>query len=270
MKKLVIVSLVVLMAVLPAACTAPAAPQAAPTTIKIGVNIGNIPWEFNEGSQLTGFEIDMLNEICKRMNAKPEYVNVPFSGIFAGLLSSKWDIAASSIFIKKERAAQMDFADPYYDSDISLMVRKDSTMKAFEDMKGKTFGADTGTVNDAWLKDNVSKYGPYQIKGYDRPTDAFLDLEAGRLDGVVGDAPTTLYYAKDKPTLDVRFMMGSAFKQAVAFRKGDALRDKYNTVQNDLKKDGTLAKIYKKWFGKDPAPDSSTVKVYTTPYVPQQ
>ena len=56
--------------------------------------------------------------------------------------------------------------------------------------------------------------------------------------------------------------MNQSAPQAWAFRKGDPLRDKVNTIQNDMKKDGTLAAIYKTWFGQDPPADSSTVKVY--------
>ena len=93
----------------------------------------------------------------------------------------------------------MDFADPYYDSDIALMTRSDSKIKALGDMKGGVFGADTGSMNDQWLKDNQGQYGPYEVKNYDSPTDAFLDLQAGRLDGVVADAPTALYYAQENP-----------------------------------------------------------------------
>jgi polar amino acid transport system substrate-binding protein len=149
-----------------------------------------------------------------------------------------------------------------------LMTRADSTIKSFEDMKDGTFGADTGSMNDQWLKDNVGNYGPYEIKNYDSPTDAFLDLQAGRLDGVVADSPTALYYVQQNPDagLAVPFLMNIGFPQAWAFRKGDPLRDAVNGVQNEMKKDGTLAAIYKTWFGQDPPADSSTVKVYEGGY----
>ena len=162
----------------------------------------------------------------------------------------------------------MDFADPYYDSDIALMTSKDSKIKSLADMKGGKFGADTGSMNDQWLKDNQETYGPYEVTNYDSPTDAFLDLQAGRVDGVVADAPTALYYVQENADagLDVPFLMGIGFPQAWAFRKGDALRDKVNDVQNEMKQDGTLAAIYKKWFGKDAPPDTSVTKVYEGGY----
>lgn len=55
----------------------------------------------------------------------------------------------------------------------------------------------------------------------------------------------------------------------MAFRKGDPLRDEYNTILNSMKRDGTLAALYEKWLGTKPGPDSSTVHVYTTPWQPK-
>jgi polar amino acid transport system substrate-binding protein len=234
----------------------------------VGLNSENVPWEFMREGQLVGFEVDMLQELAKRMGVELEFITVPFSGIFTGLQAGKWDLASSSIWITEARLKEMDFTDPYYDSDIAMMTRADSPVKSFADMKGRVFGADTGSMNDQWLKDHLDDYGPYEIKNYDSPTDAFLDLQAGRLDGVVADAPTALYYVQQNPDagLAVPFLMNEGFPQAWAFRKGDPLRDAVNAVLNDMKRDGTLAAIYKKWFGQDPPAGSSVVTVYEGGY----
>jgi polar amino acid transport system substrate-binding protein len=197
-----------------------------------------------------------------------EFITVAFSGIFTGLQSEKWDLASSSIWITEERLKEMDFADPYYDSDIALLTAADAGINSFEDMQGHTFGADTGSMNDQWLKDKLETYGPYEVKNYDSPTDAFLDVQAGRVDGVVADAPTALYYVQENPDagLIVPFLMNEGFPQAWAFRKGDPLRDQVNAIQNEMKEDGTLAAIYNTWFGQDPPAGSSTVTIYEGGY----
>jgi ABC-type amino acid transport substrate-binding protein len=151
-----------------------------------------------------------------------------------------------------------------------LCVKKDSPIKSFEDMKGKVFGAESGSSNEAWLKEMLPQYGPFEIKGYDRFQDALLDLIAGRVDGVVSTLPNVMYNIKDKPDLKVGLKANTIFMQAAFFRKGDPLRDEFNKYENELKQDGTLAKIYKKWFGMDPDHDSPTVKVFATPYVPEK
>jgi len=247
------------------------AAEAAMKTITVGVNSENPPWIFAEDGKMTGYEADILEEFAKRAGYKVEYKSAPFATVLTGVQSGQWEIAMSSIWIKQERAQVMDFADPYYDSGIGLMTRKDG-ITDLSQMKGKTFGSDTGSANEAWLVDNQGTYGPYQIKSYDYWVDAALDLEAGRIDGVVVDDPIALYYIKRNPNSGLVmkiYMPGFKAGQALAFKKGSPLRDEFNKIQNEMKKDGTLAGINQKWFGVDPQPDSSTVNIWG-PYWPNE
>ena len=239
--------------------------------ITVGVNSENPPWIFAEDGKMTGYESDILEEFAKRAGYEVEYKSAPFATVLPGVQSGQWDIAMSSIWIKQERAEVMDFADPYYDSGIGLMTREGG-LTDLSQMKGKTFGSDTGSANEAWLVDNEGKYGPYDMKSYDYWVDAALDLEAGRLDGVVVDDPIALYYIKLHPDSGLVmniYIPGFKAGQALAFKKGSPLRDEFNEIQNEMKKDGTLAAINKKWFGVDPQPDSSTVNIWG-PYMPNE
>jgi len=210
-----------------------------------------------------------VKEAAKRMDAEIQIENVQFAGIFPGLLAGKWDIAASSIFIRKDRMEMMDFADPYFQSDQGFLTRKDSPIKSFADMKGRTWGAEVGSSNDRWLRENMAQYGPYTVKTYDRLDDALMDVQTGRLDGAASPSPNILYRIRNKPDLVLAFRSPTKAMQAVAFRKGDPLCMEFNKVQNDMKKDGTLLAMYKKWFGQDPPPDCPTVKIFTQPYLPE-
>ena len=239
--------------------------------IVVGVNSENPPWIYADNGKMTGFESDLLEEFAKRAGYEIEYKGAPFSTVLTGVQSGQWDIAMSSIWIKEERAAVMDFADPYYDSGIGLMTRADG-IKSFKEMKGKKFGSDTGSMNEAWLLEAQDEYGPYTINSYDYWVDAALDLEAGRIDGVVVDDPIALYYIKNHPDSGlVMTLYIPTFKagQALAFEKGSPLRDEFNKYQNEMKKDGTLAAIHKKWFGVDPPADSSTINI-VAPYMPNE
>ena len=240
-------------------------------TLTVGVNSENPPWVFADDGTMTGFEVDILEEFAKRAGYEIEYKGAPFSTVLTGVQSGQWDIAMSSIWIKPERAEVMDFADPYYDSGIGMMTREDG-IDSFDDMEGKTFGSDTGSMNEAWLIEAEDKYGPYEIKSYDYWVDAALDLEAGRIDGVVVDDPIALYYIKNHPDSGLKMdMYIPDFKagQALAFKKGSPLRDEFNKIQNEMKEDGTMAEIHKKWFGIEPPPDSSTINKIG-PYMPNE
>ena len=172
--------------------------------IKVGQNVGNSPWVFNEGGTIVGFETEMVREALDRLGYDMEVVDVPFAGIFAGLQADKWQIAASSIFIKKERVEQMDFSDPWFDDYESFVVPVGSDIQSLEDLKGKTIGTESGTSHDAYLNSLMEEYGPFEIKGYDRRAEWVLDLQAGRIDAGVGDFASDAYYIADKPDLEQR------------------------------------------------------------------
>ncbi len=93
-------------------------------TIKVGVNSENPPWIFSKDGKMTGFEADIVEEFAKRAGYKLDYKSAPFSTVLTGVQSGQWDVAMSSIWIKKERAEVMDFADPYYDSGIGMMTQE--------------------------------------------------------------------------------------------------------------------------------------------------
>ena len=93
--------------------------------LKVGANVGNVPWEFqNEKGEIVGFEIDLAQELGKRLNMNVSIVNIPFNGLFAAVQSGQIDAAVSSITITKKRLESVSFAQPYYDSDQSLAVRR--------------------------------------------------------------------------------------------------------------------------------------------------
>lgn len=274
MKKGLVISLAVLLAgtLSVFAGGGEAAWAAGEKTIVVGVNSENPPWIFAKDGKMTGFEADLLEAFAKRAGYKIEYKSAPFATVLTGVQSGQWEVAMSSIWIKKERAEVMDFADPYYDAQIGLMVRKDGGITSFSQMKGKVFGADTGSANESWLLEAKKKYGPYEIKSYDYWVDAALDLETGRIDGVVVDAPIALYYIKEHPKSGLimpLYIDDYHFAQALAFKKGSPLRDEFNKVQNEMKKDGTLLEIHRKWFGADPTKDSSVINI-VPPYLPNQ
>jgi len=141
-------------------------------------------------------------------------------------------------------------------------------VKSLKDLKGTKLGAQAGTADHAWLKNNMDKYGPYEIKTYDRTVDMIMDVINGRIDGYLRDKTRGLFQIRNYPQLEVGFPAGQTFMQAVAFRKGDPLRDEFNKIQNEMKKDGTLPAIYKKWLGVEPSPDCPAVKVFDKPYQP--
>ena len=103
-------------------------------------------------------------------------------------------------------------------------------------------------------KDEKLKATLKDFKKYPDCVAAFMDLKTGRLDAVVTDEILGRYYmSKEAGTyIAIEQPLGEVGVYGVGFRKDDKeLRDKVQNVLNEMKKDGTSAKISQKWFGAD-------------------
>jgi len=245
-----------------AAFSAPAA--AADWTV--GANIGNVPWEFQDATgKFVGFEIDLVNEVAKRLGKSVEIENIPFNGLFPAVLSGRIQIAISSITITPKRLETLAFAQPYYDSDQSLSVLKTSKINSLTDLSGKTVGVDTASTGDIWATENTAKLKIAKISRYEGLAPAMLDLAAGRIDGYISDIPAVEYYIKDKPQYRVAGRIPTGERYSFMFAKTFADIAKVNDALTALKKEGFIAKTHQKWFGTMPPADSATVKVLDMP-----
>jgi polar amino acid transport system substrate-binding protein len=234
--------------------------------LKLGANIGNVPWEFQDASGASvGFEIDLVNEIGKRLGKSVEIVNIPFQGLFAAVQSGQIDMATSSITITKKRLASVAFAQPYYDSDQSLSVKADSGITGLKDMADKVIGVDTGSTGDIWATQHQAEYKFKDIQRYEGLGPAMLDLAAGRIDGYISDIPAVQYYVKDKPTYKVVERIASGEQYSIMLAKGSPLIDQVDAQITALKKEGFIAALHEKWFGAKADAATSTVKVADKP-----
>lgn len=247
-----------------AAATLPA--QAADLTV--GANIGNVPWEFqDETGAFVGFEIDLVNEIAKRLGKTVAIENIPFNGLFPAIESGRVNMAISSITITQKRLATLTFAQPYYDSDQSLTVLAASGITSTADLKGKTVGVDTASTGDIWATEADKTIGFAAINRYEGLVPAMLDLQAGRIDGYISDIPALLYYTKDKPDLKVVERITTGEKYSIMFSKDNPLATEVNAVITTLKGEGFIAQLHEKWFGAKAEDTTSTVMVMDMPKV---
>jgi polar amino acid transport system substrate-binding protein len=234
--------------------------------LKVGVNVGNVPWEFqDESGELVGFEIDLFQEIGQRLNRKIEFIDTPFTALFPAVLSGRIQAAMASITITNERMKTLDFAQPYYDSDQSLTVRTDSGIESLKDLKDKIVAVDSASTGDAWAQTHLNDYEFAEIVRYEGLVPAMADLEAEKFDGYISDIPSLLYYTKNKTSVKVVERIPTGEQYSVMFAKSDPLRNEVNAVITSLKQEGALAKIHQKWFGVAPEPGTSSAEVRSLP-----
>lgn len=207
------------------------------------------PFEFKEGGELVGFDIDLGNLIGRRLGVKPEFVVVEFKGIIASLKSGRVDVLISGITYTEDRAKEIAFSDPYYDTAMAIAVKKGTaaiTGKA--DLRGRVVGAEMGTTGE---REARSVEGAKEVKTYDTPMLAMRDLEIGRLDAVISTLPPLQYLIfRNFPGLDIGATYNKGFV-GITTRKEDAdLLAAINAALRDIKQSGEMAALHKKWFGR--------------------
>lgn len=221
-------------------------------TLLVACDTAFVPFEFKQGDQYVGFDIDLWKEIAK--DAKLEYKLQPmdFNGILPALQTRNVDVALAGITIKEERKKIVDFSDGYYDSGFTLMVPVASTIKGAEDLKGKSLAIKTGTSAADYAKAN---FAGTELRQFPNIDNAYMELATGRVDAAMHDTPNVLYYIHTAGRGRVKAVGQQMMAQqyGIAFPKGSPLVPKVNAAIAKIKADGRYAAIYKKWFGTEPA-----------------
>jgi len=224
-------------------------------TLLVGSDIPYPPFEEGRSeSTYTGFDIELVNAIAKGLDLKPEYQDTSFDTIFRDLAQGgKFDMVASATTITPEREKVVAFSDPYYDSLQSLAVTKGSDIQSTDDLSGATVGAQKATTGAAYAEDETDAAS---VRTYAEIDDAFNALQAGQVDAVINDLPSSQDAIQGKPDLEIAQEISTGEKYGFAFNLDNtALRDAVNEQLAAIIKDGTYTTIYKKWFHTEPPKD---------------
>ena len=234
--------------------------------IQLGSYPSNPPFEFkDDAGKFQGFEIELVNAIAAKLNRPVEITDLGFQALFAATASRRVDLAVSSITVTPARLQNQDFTQPYLDTNLALIAGPASRVKTLEDVKGATLGAIASSTGEAWLKANSEKYGVADSKSYDTAANMFLDTSNGRVDGSVNDLAGSLYAFRTLKGMRVIANISGINSIAIMLPKNSPLTAPVNEVLDGLKTDGTVGKLYAKWFGVDAPADSSTMKVMPLP-----
>lgn len=211
-----------------------------------------VPFEFKDGDNYTGFDIDMWEAIAKDLDLTYELRPMDFSGIIPALQTGQVDVALAGITIKPSRQEVIDFSDGYYDSGFLLMVSSESDIQGPEDLKGKTLAVKTGTSASDYAAEN---FDGTELRKFPNIDNAYLELRTGRVDAAMHDTPNVLYYIKTAGNGQVKTVGKQMMAQqyGIGFPKGSELVGKVNKVLAAMKEDGRYDAIYKKWFDTVPA-----------------
>ena len=220
--------------------------------LRMGIEAAYPPFNNKDASgNVVGFDKDIGDALCAKMKVECSVVTSDWDGIIPALNAKKFDFLVSSLSITDERKQAVDFTDPYYSNKLQFIAPKGVDFKTDKDyLKGKSIGTQRATLAGTWLEDN---YGSdIDIKLYDTQENAYLDLVAGRIDGILADKYVNYEWLKSKDGQNYEFKgepVVESDKIGIAVRKGDdALRTQLNTALKEIIADGTYKKINDKYF----------------------
>lgn len=224
-----------------------AATSHAQEVLRVGTDATFPPMEFVENDKRTGFDIDLMDAIGKAMNRRVEWVDIDFKGLIPGLVSKRFDVAVSAIYITDERRKVVDFTDSYYAGGLVAMVKTGNTsIKTLNDLNGKKVSVQVGTKSVSYLGANFPKV---QLVEVEKNQEMFNLVDIGRADAAVTGKPAAFQYVRTRGGLQVLEQQLTTEEYGMALRKDTPeLTKAMNAALAKLRADGTYAQIVKKWF----------------------
>ena len=229
-----------------------------------GVDATFAPHAFpNLSGGYQGFNIDLANEIARRLKRKIIIDYGQYSGLLPAMQAGTYDFVAAPTTVTKERAESMLFTEGYLNTDFQFLIKKGAPKIAkLEDLKGKIVAVNKGSAYEAWARDLEAKIG-WKIESFGTQTDAVQAVLVGRADANVAGNTVIAWAVKNNPQLELSYLYSTGLVWAAPLRKDSAeLRKALDVAVECMKLDGTIARMHEKWFGVAPAAGSAAVTVF--------
>ena len=215
--------------------------------LRVGTDATFPPMEFVDNGKRTGFDIELMEAIAKTMGKQIEWIDIDFKGLIPGLMSKRFDMAVSAIYITDERKKVVDFTDPYYAGGLVAMVKdNNAAIKKLADLDGKKVSVQVGTKSVSYLAEKFPKVQRVEVE---KNQEMFNLVDIGRADAAVTGKPAAFQYVRTRGGLRVLEEQLTTEEYGMALRKDTPeLTKAVNAALAKLKADGTYAAIVKKWF----------------------
>ena len=219
-------------------------------TLNIGTSSFDPPMEMQatKGGVFTGFEIDLVNEVCRRLNTRCVYKPMTFKEIMMGVSDGTIDLGIDGFFITNERRAYYLFSQPYLQTKAQLLAMADTHIDSTSVNTGRRIGVEAGTVFKTLL---LKMYNNVKVIDYQDQQDMLQDLSDHKLDLVMFDHIGASYWVNNSQGI-FNFVgnpipMGMGYGILANLNK-QSLMTRINKAFNDMGNDGTYLSIYSRYF----------------------
>jgi polar amino acid transport system substrate-binding protein len=219
-------------------------------TLTICTHLPYEPFEFTEGGEVVGFDPDVLKIAADAEGLDTEVLDVAWETITTGdaLNSGQCDVGAGAMTITDERAAVMDFTDPYFEATQALMTKTGSGITSLEDLAGKKIAVQDGTTGADYVRENAPK--DTEIISFEDSSLMQQAVKTGKTDAGVNDNGLLNYFVSQNPDVEVvtEFQTGESYGFSVKKGSNDAL---LKAINDGIASD-EYDTVYEKWFGQAP------------------
>jgi polar amino acid transport system substrate-binding protein len=219
-------------------------------TLTVGSDIPYPPFEQGNAPNYTGFDVELMEAVAQNIGREAEFIDTSFGTIFSYLAYDSFEVVASAATITKEREKTVDFTNPYYLSDQAILVKEGSAIDSVEDLKGVKVGIQQGTTGQEFVEKNAEAG---EIRPYAQGTDAVDAVRVGLADAIVIDKPVAENVVSAGEGLEIAAVIPTDEKYGFAVAEGEKklLRELNEGLEKAID-DGTYARIYQKWFKRQP------------------
>ena len=222
-------------------------------TLTVGTAGTLYPASFREeeSDTLTGFDVELMKEITKRLELEVEFKEMAFDNMLTSVQNGQIDVAANDISVTEDRKEKFAFSKPYKYTYGTAIVRKSdlSGIESLEDLKGKKAAGEATTV----FMDVARQYGAEEVI-YDNATnDQYLrDVSTGRTDVILNDYYLQTLALAFFPEFDITIHPDIAYNpQEVAFlmdNENDELQENIDRVLEEMLEDGTVKELSEQFY----------------------
>ncbi|MFW6435573.1 MAG: transporter substrate-binding domain-containing protein [Halovenus sp.] len=221
-------------------------------TIVPGTNAAFAPFEYEEDNEIVGFDIDLAEELIDRAGYEVgDWSDLEFDSLIPSLNNNDIDLIAAGMTIEPDRQEQIDFTDPYWESNQAVLVQADGDFQPTDEsgLDGTRVGAQGGTTGEGEVErlreeDVLSEDG---INRYDNYVLAADDLEAGNVDAIVVDQPVADNFA-DERDVSIAFVIETGEQFGIGMRQDDDRLSEINDALAEVREDGTYDDLVAEWF----------------------
>jgi lysine/arginine/ornithine transport system substrate-binding protein len=229
-----------------------------PTVLRLGIDPSYPPMDARmPDGHVAGFDVDLADEICRRIAMHCEWVEMEFSGMIPALQARKIDAIVSSMAITEKRMQQIAFSTKLFQFKSRLIARTGAPLTvSAEGLRGKRIGVQSGTQFETYAQKNWQAGGA-EVVAYPSQEGVFDDLISGRLDAaLLGSVEADNGFLKTPKGHGFGFVGGPLemgdHGAGIGLRKDDvALKGNIDRAINSMRGDGAYQKIAHKYFDFD-------------------